>query len=145
MSTSSYPLSLTGDEVAKALRTVVNEELTASGITSIPSTDTDRFNPATLHTPGLYLVDYLTGNIPREASSTHPIMLRVTVYEEESGIQTVTQIMYVGDVTYTCTSTDDGQTWTPWTVSGGSFGDAEELTAKETYAIINPIFDSETA
>ena len=51
MSTSSYPLYMTGNEVAEALRKIINDELTSSGIISIPSTEMDRFDPATLHTP----------------------------------------------------------------------------------------------
>lgn len=145
MSTSSYPLYMTGNEVAEALRKIVNEELVSSGITSIPSTEMDRFDPATLHTPGLYTVDYITGNVPVEATSTHPIVLRVTTYEDDSGVQTITQTMSVGSTTYTCQSINDGATWTEWAVSGagGSFGDAAELTAAETHAIIDPILDGE--
>lgn len=145
MSTSSYPLYMTGNEVAEALRKIINDELTSSGIISIPSTEMDRFDPTTLHTPGMYIVDYITGSVPVEATSTHPIMIRVTTYEDDSGAQTITQTMTVGSTTYTCQSIDDGATWTEWAVSGagGSFGDAAEFSTAETHAIIDPILDGE--
>lgn len=139
MAVTPYPLYLTGEQVSTALRKSISSEMVANGVQAIESSDDNRFDPASLHTPGTYIVEYVTGILPDGAEQTHPLMLYVTSNETGSGDITFMQRMIVGNNEYYRYSYTNGESWTNWTIK--SVPGVEEMTAEDCMReVIVPVF-----
>lgn len=140
MAVPSYPLYLTGEQVTGALRNALTTEAAASGVRLLESSKEVPFNPATLHTPGSYIVEYVTGDLPDDAEITHPLMLYISAIEQNSGTDAYIQRMIVGTMEYYRYSYTEGESWTSWNLK--SIPGVEELTAEDVEREVYPIFDT---
>lgn len=142
MSSKIYTLGYTGPEVDDAIAKIQNLDVTSisGGIIELESTEATPYNLDFLRSVGLYKAAYVyDATAPSGVAGITPVYIYVSKVNDGSEYGELIQSLNAGGVTYTRTSTDNGQTWDVWE-TGDGLNAATEITPEEVDQIFADIF-----